>query len=56
MTELETLLEEVQQYLNETNGLTSSLLEEYEKALDEFMAIPSYVERFKEDKESQHEI
>ena len=47
---IEELLQEIQTFLNEERE-TSNEAQEYEKLLEEFYQIPSYVERFKRGEE-----
>ena len=48
---MEELFEDIQTYLNKNT--TSNDKQEYEKLLEEFNQIPSYVERFTQREETQ---
>ena len=49
---LSELFQEIQTFLNNENA-TIDEKQEYERLLEEFNQIPSYVERFKREKEEQ---
>jgi len=49
---IEELFQDIQTFLNE-NRETSDECREYEQLLEEFYQIPSYVERFKHEKEEE---